>query len=171
MLYLVHKISPYVGLGWVRVQGLLRVDGVAMSDWTSAEDPSSGSTYYYNAVTGETRWDAPEGFEAAAPAAAEPAPAPATPAPLEVDTECDWTSAVDPSSGSTYYYNEVTGETSWDKPAELAAAEAAAAAASGGSGVGVAAGGASPASPKKQSAKDRLQRVCWRGQCLVWRCF
>ena len=31
----------------------------------------------------------------------------------------DWVAAVDPGSGETYYANPVTGETSWEYPAEL----------------------------------------------------
>lgn len=36
--------------------------GVAVGDWTSGLDEASGYTYYYNNVTGETQWEAPEGF-------------------------------------------------------------------------------------------------------------
>jgi len=39
--------------------------------------------------------------------------------------ECEWHSALD-DEGRTYYYNETSGETTWDKPAELAEAEQAA---------------------------------------------
>ena len=26
-------------------------------EWKAAQDPSSGATYYYNTMTGETRWN------------------------------------------------------------------------------------------------------------------
>lgn len=32
---------------------------------------------------------------------------------------CDWFEAVDPNSRQIYYYNNKTGETQWDRPAEL----------------------------------------------------
>ena len=87
-----------------------------------------------------------EGLEAAEPASpvaaepapaaqavdAGPAPAPApaqAPAPAPVPTAvqgdtpnptanpyANWASAVDPASGNTYYYDTVTGETSWTWP-------------------------------------------------------
>lgn len=33
------------------------------SDWQELTDPSSGKFYYYNAKTGVTQWDKPEGFK------------------------------------------------------------------------------------------------------------
>lgn len=123
-----------------------------MSEWTTAEDPGSGSTYYYNTVTGETRWDAPEGFESGAGQAAGE----------EGGSAADWVSAVDPGSQATYYYNSVTGETSWDKPAVVAEAEAAAAAASSPAAddtSGDASATATPSSPTKHlSAKEKLEK-------------
>lgn len=41
-----------------------------MSDWTEHSDPGSGRTYYYNASTGVTSWDPPEGWGAGAGAGA-----------------------------------------------------------------------------------------------------
>jgi hypothetical protein len=46
--------------------------------WVATVDPDSGSTYYWNEATGETRWTdpaAPEGAAAAATAATAAAPA------------------------------------------------------------------------------------------------
>jgi len=66
----------------------------------------------------------------------EPTPrAPPTPSKQEVDNQIcedtprfgDWSEMVD-ADGNVYYYNVVTGEASWDKPAEADSAEAAAAA-------------------------------------------
>ena len=57
--------------------------------------------------------------QAAPPAAAAAAAAPALPA--------GWTSAVDPSSGRTYYCNTATKQTTWEHPQPAAAQPAAAA--------------------------------------------
>lgn len=37
--------------------------GRTIGDWTAFLDDESGQTYYYNETTGESRWDAPPGFE------------------------------------------------------------------------------------------------------------
>ena len=37
--------------------------GRTIGDWTAFLDDASGQTYYYNETTGESRWDAPPGFD------------------------------------------------------------------------------------------------------------
>ena len=38
---------------------LMEAQGVLPEGWGSAEDPSSGDTYYYKLATKETQWDFP----------------------------------------------------------------------------------------------------------------
>ncbi|XP_040034550.2 WW domain-binding protein 4 [Gasterosteus aculeatus] len=73
-----------------------------------------GHTYYYNNVTGESKWEKPEGFQGANPA-------PAQPGYME-RSFCPWMEAVSPD-GYTYYYNSATGETSWEEPAGFSSIE------------------------------------------------
>ncbi|GBG32524.1 Ankyrin repeat domain-containing protein 1 [Hondaea fermentalgiana] len=65
-------------------------------DWLKQVDESN-NVFFYNAQTGETQWEAPEGY---------------------IDTlGKDWVEALD-ESGTLYYYNIITGEASWDHPAK-----------------------------------------------------
>lgn len=99
-------------------------------DWIETVDPSSGQTYYYNQVTQETSWEKPQALAVAATnesetnestepvhdatAAEEPAQEPQK--LNEAQTSGDWIESTDPATGNTYYYNQVTQETSWEKP-------------------------------------------------------
>jgi len=81
--------------------------------WTKHVDPNSKVTYYYNTVTKASSWEVPEGFVEAvaiAPAAARDGPS-ANGSP--------WTASTDPTSGVQYYYNSVTKESSWVRPADF----------------------------------------------------
>lgn len=60
-----------------------------MSDWSEAKD-ASGTTYFYNAITQESRWEKP-GEEEAAPAAT-----------------LLWAKHLDAASGNNYYVNAKT---------------------------------------------------------------
>lgn len=75
-----------------------------------------GYTYYYNTITGESKWDKPEGFQGASSASAQTQQTGST-------SDCAWMEAVSPD-GFTYYYNTETGESSWEKPADFPSDEA-----------------------------------------------
>lgn len=75
-----------------------------------------GHAYYYNSLTGESRWEKPAGFQGGSSASAQPQPSESS------SSGSPWMEAVSPE-GYTYFYNTETGESSWEKPAELASSE------------------------------------------------
>lgn len=71
---------------------------IAAKKWKSAVDKTTGKTYFYNKVTKEVTWDAPDGF------VEQEQPNPV------------WKTAFDSTSGKKYYYNRQTKEVTWKKP-------------------------------------------------------
>ena len=100
----------------------------ALGEWSEEIDPQSGQVYYYNRSTMETRWDSPKTLEKEEPSAevnVEESGREEEEADEDKSSEVegdssdmpvDWTEAVDPASGNIFYYNTVTGETSWENP-------------------------------------------------------
>uniref|UniRef100_A0A3Q3X6H4 WW domain-containing protein n=1 Tax=Mola mola TaxID=94237 RepID=A0A3Q3X6H4_MOLML len=76
--------------------------------WVEAQT-DDGQTYYYNTITGESRWEKPERCQGGSSASAH-------------SSGCPWMEAVSPE-GYTYYYNSETGESSWEKPADFPSSE------------------------------------------------
>lgn len=106
------------------------VTETAVSQWEVVYDEASDSSYYYNATTGETSWEQPadyfdpavyagggaqEGLEQAASADAFTADADYA---TVIERTSDWEIVFDEASGTSYYYNATTGETSWEQPAD-----------------------------------------------------
>ncbi|XP_052640995.1 rho GTPase-activating protein 27 isoform X2 [Harpia harpyja] len=84
----------------------------SVSDWETHTDTDSGHLFYYNPVTGETTWDCPfgqaeDGVSPVASPASSLAHSPEFP---------EWEQYMDEASGQAFFYNSVTGETSWDPP-------------------------------------------------------
>jgi len=83
----------------------------ASSVWKPVQD-GDGDTYYWNTVTNQTTYDKPAGFvDNTLPSAAA-----SKTARDEEDDSQGWQEVKD-NDGDTYYWNTVTNETTYDKPA------------------------------------------------------
>lgn len=97
--------------------------------WEVHVDEESGQDYYYHIPTGRTTWDNPF-LDSPTDPERLPAEEPCSPSPLQSPAlspstasppawTSDWEQLVDESSGRTYFYNPMSGETSWEPPEPL----------------------------------------------------
>ncbi|KAM9716431.1 rho GTPase-activating protein 27 isoform 1-T1 [Menidia menidia] len=95
-------------------------------EWEVHVDQDSGQEYYYHPATGRTTWDNPflnspagsEQLPAEEPYSFTPPQSPVlTPsASSPPGWASDWEQLVDETSGRPYFYNPMSGETSWEPP-------------------------------------------------------
>jgi len=108
------------------------VQVLAVGDWQIYRDPATDRTFYYNSKTQKSQWEAPndagltpvpqtpDAFKATTPAT--------TPGPREhhrphpshpESRKSKWERHEDAQSGKSYYYNNDTKESRWQRPDEF----------------------------------------------------
>ena len=87
-------------------------------EWEEADD-GEGNKYYYNKVTGESRWEKPLSLMRAALAFQSRTSQNVEPNVVtdnaDAEHETDW-EEINDEDGNKYYYNNATGESRWDLP-------------------------------------------------------
>ena len=81
--------------------------------WQTVHDPASGCDYYYNNETGEVQWDKPSELMTK-----EEKESAENKENDEVDVP-EWLEIWDSGQSTFYYYNQYTGEHTWDKPKDF----------------------------------------------------
>jgi hypothetical protein len=84
------------------------------SQWAEYEAEDGSGVYYYNGVTGEAQWEKPDGFDQTALQDTDMGALTARSQALR--TGRAWKEMQDGADGVTFYYNQKTGESQWDKP-------------------------------------------------------
>ncbi|XP_075950184.1 rho GTPase-activating protein 27 isoform X2 [Anarhichas minor] len=92
--------------------------------WEAHVDRDSGQEYYYHPSTGRTTWDNPfldSPTDPEPPCSPSPPQSPAlSPAAASPPAWIsDWEQLVDETSGRPYFYNAMSGKTSWEHPEQL----------------------------------------------------
>jgi len=90
-----------------------------MSSWIEAIDVDSNNKYWYNSLTGESTWSDPNDINNDNNNVIETSSSVESASASAVSAASYWIEAVDPTTNNIYYYNTLTGESSWDKPLEL----------------------------------------------------
>ncbi|KAF3853870.1 hypothetical protein F7725_014558 [Dissostichus mawsoni] len=90
--------------------------------WEVHVDQESGQEYFYHPTTGRTTWDSPfldSPTDPEPPCSPSPPQSPSLSPSSPPAWTSDWEQLVDESSGQPYFYNAMSGETSWEPPEQL----------------------------------------------------
>ena len=82
--------------------------------WQELFDAETGTTYYFNERSGESRWERPKGFDQRWLDSQDVAAL--TARSTKRRNAGDWTEMEDSDTGTVYYTNMHTGESQWEKP-------------------------------------------------------
>ncbi|XP_039520652.1 rho GTPase-activating protein 15-like isoform X2 [Pimephales promelas] len=96
--------------------------------WEVHTDDQSGQEYYFHPSTGRSTWDFPLSFSMDSSVATEearsppsfpqsPTCSPAGPSPQRWSS--DWEKLLDDNTGRHYFFNSVSGQSSWDPPEDI----------------------------------------------------
>lgn len=94
-------------------------DGNVVHDWSAFRD-DNGQLFYHNSKTDKTSWDTPANGEAFNPVEEKEETNEDRSAAASAG---DWVECMDEDKGQPYYYNTVTLETVWERPADFVGSE------------------------------------------------
>lgn len=101
-------------------------DTLGSEGWETHTDEESGKEYYYHPSTGRSTWDYPlspsmdsEVGTNEFPLSPVPSLSPACSPTDETKWTSDWEKVLDEKSGRHYFFNPVSGQSSWDPPDDL----------------------------------------------------
>lgn len=100
--------------------------------WEVHTDEQSGQEYYFHPSTGRSTWDFPLSYSMDSSVATEearsppsfpqsPISSPAGPSPQRWSS--DWEKVLDDNTGRHYFFNSVSGQSSWDPPEDISSPE------------------------------------------------
>ena len=99
----------------VRAQRGKNASADSTERWQKVHDPSSGQDYYYDSQTGDVQWEKPDELKTKEEKCA--------PSKEEIDTKkesyAEWLELWDTSASAYYYYNQISGESQWDRPEDF----------------------------------------------------
>ncbi|XP_051530929.1 rho GTPase-activating protein 27-like isoform X1 [Myxocyprinus asiaticus] len=104
------------------------------SGWEVHTDDQSGQEYYYHPSTGHSTWEYPLSYSMESLVRAEesrsppsfpqsPGCSPVSPPPPSQRWSSDWEKVLDENSGRHYFFNSVSGQSSWDPPEDTGLSE------------------------------------------------
>eukprot|EP00808_Paulinella_micropora_P021135 g79262.t1 len=100
----------------VHVQAKAAAVAKAAPKWEAELDDQSGDVFYVRVADGHTQWERPGDFDGKEVQPRNAAGGAAAGGGGGGGKGGPWIALVDDESGDTYYCNEQTGETTWDKP-------------------------------------------------------
>ncbi|XP_051523197.1 rho GTPase-activating protein 27-like [Myxocyprinus asiaticus] len=103
------------------------------SGWEVHTDDQSGQEYYYHPSTGRSTWEYPLSYSMESPVRADESRSPpsfpqcfgcspVSPPPPQ-RWSSDWEKVLDENTGRHYFFNSVSGQSSWDPPEDVGSSE------------------------------------------------
>ncbi|CAL51403.1 Pre-mRNA-processing protein PRP40 [Ostreococcus tauri] len=104
----------------MRAHGIALFVFVVFTSTLSTTVQSAKQVFFYNDVTGESRWDDPDGLTTYSDDEGKEFWVDPNTGESTYEPRTKWSSHDSEDTGVKYFYNEETKESTWDRPEELA---------------------------------------------------
>ena len=90
--------------------------------WLQYRENGCNKTFYYNPTTGDFQWERPKDLGEAVERLATLEQVSTAREEGDDDRPSPWTAYTDDNTGATYWHNELTNESQWEKPDDFGGA-------------------------------------------------